>query len=399
MLMRWILMGALLAAPAAQSAVLMQFDRGHAAAGETVRLQGLFVNDEGSSSRWEMPPRLTVWWRLPDGRTLASEARLEGSPLALEIPAGQFARARWATVVPEGAAGLLSVAVEGHATLLALDATPTEAGSPVAPPAMASGLRAPVQEVPGTVPATLDEGTLARFRSALAAHEPVYFSVGSRNGDTSARFQISMKYRFFQPADSQESGFRDRLWLGFTQTSLWDLSGESKPFRDNSYRPSLFWQNERAWLSADQRFRVGLSAGYEHESNGKDGLASRSIDTLFAHPVLGWRTGAGTLSLGLKARHYLDKQDNPDITSYRGHADWILRWAQDDGLMVSALWRAGTQGRGSTQLDAALPLRNEWLGNLNGFLHVQYFRGYGETLLDYNLRRAPQWRVGLMVVR
>ena len=67
----------------------------------------------------------------------------------------------------------------------------------------------------------------------LSENEPIYFSVGTR-GDTTARFQLSFKYRLF---DRQLGWGRDWPWLAglhfaYTQTSIWNLSESSKPFLD-----------------------------------------------------------------------------------------------------------------------------------------------------------------------
>jgi outer membrane phospholipase A len=39
------------------------------------------------------------------------------------------------------------------------------------------------------------------------------------------------------------------------------------------------------------------------------------------------------------------------------------------------------------------------LGNLNGYILLQYFDGWGESLVAYNQRLPAQYRLGLMVVR
>jgi outer membrane phospholipase A len=53
----------------------------------------------------------------------------------------------------------------------------------------------------------------------------------------------------------------------------------------------------------------------------------------------------------------------------------------------------------SVELDLSIPLDIAKLGNFGGYLHLQYFNGYGESLLDYNRRVQPQFRLGLMITR
>ncbi len=233
---------------------------------------------------------------------------------------------------------------------------------------------------------------------ALSANEPMYFVIGNRGG-ANARFQLSFKYR---PFDENGVVVRHVPWLtnfhfGYTQTSLWDLGSDSKAFHDTSYRPSLFWQ----WRNGGRDGWPQLwRAGYEHESNGKDGLSSRSIDTLFVQPIWVWGGEEETrFVFAPKAYAYLDKDENPDIQQYRGYVDWNFRYGREKGWLLSALLRRGTAGHGGAQLDLSYPLREPVFSRVGGFLHFQVFSGYGESLLDYNLRRDTQVRVGFSVVR
>lgn len=234
---------------------------------------------------------------------------------------------------------------------------------------------------------------------ALSAHEPMYFVLGGREG-LDARFQLSFKYRLFdrESLPARLLPLLGSMHLGYTQTSLWDLHGESKPFHDTSYRPSLFWQGK---LEPAHALLPGYwRGGYEHESNGKDGLSSRSIDTLFIQPV--WRrdlADGSSLIFAPKFYNYLEKEDNPDIARYRGHADWILRYGHERGWMLEARLRQGTGGYASGQLDLSAPLREPLFSRTGGFLHFQLFSGYGESLLDYNIRQDPTLRVGFSIVR
>ncbi len=171
-------------------------------------------------------------------------------------------------------------------------------------------MRAPMYS--DATPVTRSSGTgsklFAADEPALSANEPMYFVVGGGGGAT-ARFQLSFKYRLFDPDSHpvQWIPFLSRLHFGYTQTSIWDLGANSSPFRDTSYRPSLFWQGETHGES--RLMPEVLRAGFEHESNGKDGVSSRSINTLFAQPV--WRSGfldGRTLIFAPKVYGYLENQ-------------------------------------------------------------------------------------------
>ena len=229
----------------------------------------------------------------------------------------------------------------------------------------------------------------------LSEEDPVYFVAGPRTG-WNARFQLSFKYRLFDPS----SGFgANKPWLvgfyfGYTQTSLWDLSSESKPFRDTSYRPALYWRWENAgaaWLDAAR-------AGFEHESNGQGGATSRSINTLFVRPEWRWRAGQGQVEFTPKFYAYVSKGENSDIARYRGHVDWRLRHDAGGQWITTAIARVGTAGKGSLLVDMSRRTRDIRVGPVSGYLHVQFFNGFGESILDYNVRREAQVRIGLAIV-
>jgi len=75
-----------------------------------------------------------------------------------------------------------------------------------------------------------------------------------------------------------------------------------------------------------------------------------------------------------------------------------------DSLKIEAKLRKGMEGHhGSIQIDASYPfaslLHYDNFVLRHGYLHLQYFNGWGETILDYNKRLPWQWRVGVMIVR
>ena len=312
---------------------------------------------------------------LPD--TISVRVRIGVAETDLEMQAGSPAengRRRYSAVLPRSAAGSVAIRMADPPSNVVVliverrDAMPSLTGAPEGE-----------QEPP------------------LSANEPMYFVVGAHER-WSARFQLSFKYRLFD----NEAGFgKDTPWLtglyfAYTQTSLWDLEGESKPFFDTSYRPSLFWR----WLRTDDRTWVdAVRVGLEHESNGQSGIESRSLNIAFVQPEWRWKTASlGSYEFTPKAYYYIEKDDNPDIQRYRGYVDWRARWDSGDNWIVTLLGRVGTARKGSLQVDAARRTRDVKLGPVSSYVYLQYFNGYGESLRDYDLRHAWQLRVGLAII-
>lgn len=234
----------------------------------------------------------------------------------------------------------------------------------------------------------------------LAPNEPIYFVVGGR-GDTTARFQLSFQYRLF---DQDSAVVHWMPWVyglhfGYTQTSLWNLSEDSIPFEDTSYKPSLFWQ---VFARRDGLLPDALRVGYQHKSNGRAGEQSRSINTLFVHPGWFFSLGRYQLLVAPKLYVYLAKErNNRDIADYRGYASLLTRFGRQDGWQVSTRIRTGQDGYGSTQIDISYPLRNPVaiFAGTGGFLYIQLFHGYGLSLLSYDRWEDLQVWAGFAIVR
>lgn len=349
----------------------MVAEQAQAVAGEPATLILIVTNEADEAESFEPPAMIDFRVVLDEGERTLSGMRVADEAGPVEIGPGEYVRLRYRLTLPGDTVGDLILQPLSMAT------------NPVALRALPSG-------------GSADERS--RVSAALSPYEPNYFSIGSRS-ETTARYQISLKFRIFNPNTAVP--FLEKLYLGYTQASIWDLDSSSKPFRDSSYRPSIFFLDESVslWPFADSK--LGFQGGFEHESNGKDGDSSRSINIAFVRPVLTLPLGGDyAVSFGPKIYHYLDKDDNPDIDEYRGYADFFVRIGQEDGWLFDTTYRRGTgSGKHSVQIDASYPLRKPSFGNLGGYIHLQYFNGYGESLLDYNRKLRSQFRIGLMVTR
>ncbi len=241
------------------------------------------------------------------------------------------------------------------------------------------------------------------FRNHFYPHEPFYFVAGPDSPN--AKFQYSFKYQLVDESSGLATNLPPvtNLFAAFTQTSLWDWNKASAPFEDSSYKPELLYSHSRiAHAGEPEWLRLDLQTGVMHESNGRDGEASRSLNIAYLRPrLLLGRADDWQVSLSPRGWFYVgDLDDNRDLPRYRGYADLRLVVGKADGIQLAALGRMGNRAdRGSVQLDLTFPLRrfSKWAG-LTWYLHAQYFEGYGESLLHYN-ERSTAYRFGFSIFR
>lgn len=247
-----------------------------------------------------------------------------------------------------------------------------------------------------------NDPALAEFFGHFSGHEPIYFLIGP--DAPNAKFQFSFKYAVLNPDAPivQSVPALAGINFAYTQTSFWDTSDESAPFFDSSYKPEALWSDEyMPSLSRRGVYGLGLQFGVQHESNGESGLDSRSLNVVFIRPIVTLGdVRAFHVTVAPRLVAYIGGQgDNPDIEDYRGYGDVRVTAGWREGLELSALARVGDDwNRGSIQVDLTYPLNKLLFRNLDLYLDVQGFYGYGESLRVYNERDATL-RVGVAVVR
>jgi outer membrane phospholipase A len=394
----------LLACSTARAEFLLVPDSHVVKPGSRIEVTLFLPNDSEEERVLDLPPRISL-----KARGLQAAPELVLSPMDADLPPtariapGGFLRVRYAGTLPDGLLGNLIlelVEFEGPPLALAVADEQTvaahEAGEPE--PVEENPKVAQKQAVAAEAAGPADSDT-ARFLSAFSPYEPNYFSAGS-SGETNAKFQVSLKFRLFNP--NTKTPFLEKLYIAYSQTSIWQIGSSSAPFYDSSYRPSAFFLDDdveqwpfRKWS------RLGFQSGFEHESNGKDGVDSRSMNIAYVRPTFTlplWKDYF--VSFSPKLYGYLEKEDNPDIAEYRGYGDYLIKVGEVDGLQLATTLRKGTSKDAySAQFDLTYPLKSATFGNLGGYLHLQYFDGYGESLLDYNRHVRPQFRIGLMITR
>lgn len=190
-------------------------------------------------------------------------------------------------------------------------------------------------------------------------------------------FQLSFKARLWRDMFGENL----TLWAAYTQRSFWQLYNidDSSPFRETDYEPELLLTlgTHVNLLGFEARF---VQAGVNHQSNGQSEPLSRSWNRIVANVGL----ERGQLSILLKGWIRLSDvdDDNPGMTHFLGcgevRAFYFLK-RHRLGLMVRDNLNF-RENRGALQLEWSFPMFATVAG------HVQYFLGYGESLLDYDHR-------------
>jgi phospholipase A1 len=219
----------------------------------------------------------------------------------------------------------------------------------------------------------------ARYSDAVnqAPFSPLFGEAASGQGldSVEARFQLSFKARAWTTDDR-----RWGLWLAYTQTSQWQIynEGASRPFRETNYEPEVFVSFRPDLGLGSYNLRL-INFGYNHQSNGRAQLLSRSWDRLFVEFGIERDRFALLTRFWYRIPEDAGLDDNPDITRYLGHGEvtGIYKWGEHT---FSLMLRGSVDtNKGAARFAWTTP---RWAGPIRGY--VQVFSGYGDSMIDYN---------------
>ena len=312
----------------------------------------------------------------------------------VEVAPGGFIVREYRVKLPPQATGLLVLDItEPVAAKVAIEArSGLEAGTSV---------QAPLSNfVP---PQTVEAAIHRTFAGRFSAHEPIYFIYGE--GPQAAKFQFSFKYRLLGTGSelSEKIPALRRLFIGYTQRSLWNIDDNSSPFYDTSYMPELLFESQSVLQEKEGGGIHWLvyQVGVKHESNGSPAFNSRSMNTVYFRPgvAFGDLNGWNVIVAPRFHAYVGDLVDNPDLQDYRGNVEFMAAVGRNDYFAVSVIGRLGRGGhKGSVEADLTIPVRAEFLLDFATYILNQYTNAYGESLLDYNVR-SSSIRAGFSLVR
>ena len=210
-----------------------------------------------------------------------------------------------------------------------------------------------------------------------------------------AQFQISLKLPIAKGVFTDN----DAIFGGFTLKAFWQVYNTdiSAPFRETNYEPEVFWISPVPWdvFGGDATL---VSLGLSHQSNGRTQLTSRSWNRVYAGLI--WERSRYVYYLKAWWRIPEDEKDDPleangddnaDIEDFMGNFEFTVAYRRFDHEF-SAMLRNNLdsdENRGAIQLDWTFPLEGRYRG------YLQFFNGYGESLIDYD---AHIERIGIGIL-
>ena len=229
-------------------------------------------------------------------------------------------------------------------------------------------------------------------RPSFGIFKDNYFALGTSLNQKPNEYNSDVKFQisFRQRVTKSILPFHSHLFLSYSQKAMWNIFEESLPFHDLNFNPGLGIQTP---IFIKGRLVGSTLIMVEHESNGRDGEASRSWNKI--------SFGASAFmnrNLMLHAKAWIpiiDGQQNKDILKYsgifQGGAQFISnnrRWVAD----VTFVKRQGWNFSFNTIINVGFRIREKD----NQFLMLHFYDGYGENMLDYNKYHC-RLRVGLLI--
>jgi outer membrane phospholipase A len=243
----------------------------------------------------------------------------------------------------------------------------------------------------------------------VSAHKVNYFAINEWPGDSSAqiKFQISMKFRVLEPNLYVLKYNLFPAYVAYTQKSLWNEGQESMPFEESNYNPEFFLDYPvNAAVIGRLTLRNVVISPLEHESNGLVGAQSRSWNRQYVLATFGleakeklevtnsFLSDKALLRIKLWQASHVAEADmylqatgkNATFLDYMGRGEL--------GISIrNFLWRGSLRDH---QVDITTPIFRDArkhsyefefrqrLPYMNFALYLQYWYGYGETLLRFD---------------
>ena len=206
-----------------------------------------------------------------------------------------------------------------------------------------------------------------------------YFALGTdpfhkpNATNSGIKFQLSISQRL----TNATLPWGTYLYLFFTQKVFWEIFQESMPMSDLNFNPGIGWSKP---FFIKDRYCGKMTLILEHESNGRDGEASRSWNKV---SLAGSAYVTEWLSVHTKYWYpIVDGQNNKDILKYSGIFQMGFQLNSKDHRFTFAstfVKRQGWNMNWNTNIQFGWRIHKA----SNQYFFLDFYNGYGEGLLAF----------------
>lgn len=219
-----------------------------------------------------------------------------------------------------------------------------------------------------------------------------YFTFGIPVGHTPNRHNSNVKFQVSvaQRLTKSVLPWHTYLFLFYSQKVFWNVLENSMPMTDLNFNPGIGLVKP---LIVKNRFIGKAFLLVEHESNGKDGVLSRSWNKISLGGNI--MIDPNFVVHGKFWIPIVDGGENRDILDYSGIYQVGMQWftpSRRFGAAVTLVKRRGW----SLNYNTILEFNYRIFRGENQYLFAQYYNGYGEGLLEYK-RFHSMFRVGIVI--
>ncbi len=224
---------------------------------------------------------------------------------------------------------------------------------------------------------------------SYSSKDYIYWDKDGINGNYEKQYETEFQISLKKPVLFNLLGLHETLTFAYTQRVWWQVYSDSSPFRETNYEPEFFVTFPTPKMFDKSYGLKGLRVGFVHESNGQDGLQSRSWNRLYFASI--WQHQNIFTKFRIWYRIPEDKKkkptdshgdDNPNIEKYMGYGDITLSHVLGKShftLLLRNNLRL-RENKGAVRLSYSYPLAF----SKDTFLYIKLFSGYGESLIDYD---------------
>ena len=215
--------------------------------------------------------------------------------------------------------------------------------------------------------------------------------VDASNGQD-IKFQISVRTKLFKDLKSG-LGWLNGIAFAYTQMSIFDINGRSAPFRATNYNPEILFVWDQTYPLIGFLIKELRLSLYDHHSTGVGAENSRRWERIYVQPAIQVSKFRGDLKIWIETP-YKDglSSQNEDIEEYLGHGELSIEYTHTDRLSGKAYLTSGKESDLNVRLEVSgRPFE------LDFFLFLQYYNGFGEELTGYNVE-TQSLRLGIRFI-